>query len=364
MRSRGKNDRNLRVARGDVEDAGGRDPRTLVNLGRSLRAAGRSAEAVVEFARVRELSSPGHWLRQALRNGAEALLETGRPLEALEWVTALRRETTSATIPDYLEGLARLTLQDTAGALECFSRIDELTDEDHTVPLHILQSRRGLTLASAERWDEAAVELLAVVRSTKAPGAIWTPLVESHWRSGRPMTDVTTALRDDQLLTVLGQALNASPDAGDELAETLWAERSGDARLLAFAVRASMRLRLERMLEWAARLRAAGLDECPLITFASSATADPVERLRAAAVAFEAFDDDRSQPALRTAAEDVATDRFLEALAAVDELSPRLLTSVVTGATATRDRCRAMADVLRSIGADDQAEQLMLRATA
>ena len=368
MTERGKVDRNLRVARNDVDDAGGRDARTLVNLGRTLRSAGRSAEAVVEFAKVRDGNGGAHWVRQALRNGAEALLEVGRPLEALEWTTALRARTTSTTIPDYLEGLARLALQDTDGALACFERIDglsdELSDEDSTVPFHILQTRRGLALASARRWDEAAAELLRAVQATRKPGPVWTPLVDATWRSGAPMADVAEAIDDERLMTALGQALNSAPDAADALAEALWDRTPGDARLLAFAVRMSVRLTLERMLEWAARLRMAGLEECPLITFAGDLTADPVERLRAAALAYEAFGDDRSQPALRGAAEQVADERFLEALAAVDELSPRLLTSVISGATGTRDRCRAMADVLRSIGADEQAEQLMLRATA
>jgi hypothetical protein len=89
-----------------------------------------------------------------------------------------------------------------------------------------------------------------------------------------------------------------------------------------------------------------------------------VQRLRAAVLAVEAFGDDRGREALRAAAQAVSDERFLEALAAVDELSPRLLSSLIRGATATRERCRSMADVLRSLGADDQADTLMLRASA
>ena len=53
-----------------------------------------------------------------------------------------------------------------------------------------------------------------------------------------------------------------------------------------------------------------------------------------------------------------------KALAAEDELGPALLHSVIAGATTTPDRCRSMAGVLRAIGADEQADQLLLEVSA
>ena len=169
---------------------------------------------------------------------------------------------------------------------------------------------------------------------------------------------------DEDLLDVLGHSLHLLPEVADALAEAAWARWPADPRLLAFTSRMAGRLPVERALEWSARLRSAGLEQCPLIERAQDAHTDPVDRLAAAAVAFEVFADTRARPALVSAAGVVPQDRFLQALSVVDELSPRLLGSVVSGAASTAGRSAAMADVLRSLGADEQADLVLVRASA
>lgn len=360
MEQRQKNDRNERVARSGAEATGGKDALALVNLGRALSATGKNDEALDTFVRVRGLTTNRDVLRQALRAGAELLMAAGRPREALEWVEDLRRNSTSSAMADYLEGLARLNLLDTAGALACFERIDQASDEDFTVSQHVLRLRRGLALAASERWDDAAVELLEGVRGRRVTDPVWAPLVEAHWRSGRDLTAVLEVVEDDQLLTVLGQVLNATPAAGDGLAELLWDRQPQDRRLLAFALQAAVRLPLPRVLEWSARVRAAGLEQqCPLVQLVQTPGARALDRVRAAAIVREAFQDERGEHAVGDAAAALSPSEFATALLAVDELSPALLPALVMGATTSRPRSLAMADALRALGAEEQADALL-----
>ena len=355
-----KRERNLRVAQEGVHVSGAPDPQALVNLGRALVGAGRHAEALQRFAEVRTVTRESAYLRYALRHGAELLISEDRGAEALEWVEALRAHTASTTVPDYLAGLAQLSLGDTDAALRLFEGLDELSDEQSTLPRHVILSRRGLTYVAAGRYSEATTELLAAAQATRAWAALWGPLVGSCWNSGRPMSEAVELVSDGHLLSVLAHSMNLTPEISDALAEQFWARWPQDPRLLAYASRIACRLALPRALEWSARLRSAGLDECPVLALAEDVSRDPVDRLRAAAVGVEVFGDDRCSAALGSAAGDVAPARFLEALSAVDELSPRQLGGVVVGAATTPDRAAAMAGVLRAVGADEQADALLL----
>ena len=359
MERRQKTARNERVARGAAEATGGSDPLAVVNLGRALSSTGKNEEALAAFEKARSMTTRPDILRQALRGGTEVLLAAGRPSDALDWVEDLRRYSTSGSMADYLEGLARLNLLDTAGALACFERIEEARDEDFAVSQHVLRLRRGLALAASERWDEAASELLEGVRGRQITDPVWAPLVEAHWRSERSMSAVLDVVEDRNLLTVLGQVLNTSPLAGDALAESLWQEMPGDRRLLAFALQMAVRLPLPRALEWAARVRAAGLvEQCPLIRLADAPHARPLDRVRAAAVAHGGFGDPRGEDGVTRAAAALAASDFMTALLAVDELAPSLLPALIMGTATTRARSLAMAGALRELGADEQAEVL------
>lgn len=366
MLERGKADRNVRLAEGDLAAAGTTDARALINLGRSLSMAGRHAEAVEHFATARRAATETHWLRQALRYGAEVLIAEGRGEEALEWVAALRPHTTSTAVPDHVESRAHLSLGRSAEALACLSRIDALADvadEDHTVPAHQVQLHRGLALVCEQRWAEGADELLRCLGSFEDPLA-WAALVEAQWRSGRPLSAVADLVTDEGLLSVLAHVLTAPIEAADALVDELWTRIPFDARLLAFAAQAAVRLPLERALEWAARLRAAGVARCPLLAIAADPDAEPIHRLRSAAIAFEMFQDPHCRSTIAGAAAALEPTRFLDALAAVDELSPRLLADVVSGAASTPDRRLSMAAVLASVGAEEQARALLSSARA
>lgn len=360
MERRQKHARNERVARGGAEATGGTDALALVNLGRALMATGKNGEAFDSFVRARGLTTNRDVLRQALRAGVELLLAQGRPQEALEWVADLRRNSSSSAMADYLEGLTRLNLLDTAGALICLERVDEASDEEFTVSQHLVRLRRGLALAASERWDEAAVELLEGLRGRRLTDPLWAPLVEAHWRSGRSLAAVLDVIEDDQLLIVLGQVLNASPAAGDALAELLWEQQPDDSRLLAYAAKLGPHLPLPRMMDWAARLRAAGLDNhCPLAHLAQATHARALDRVRAAAVLREAFDDDRGEFYLPDGAAALLPDDFVAALLALNDLSPSLLPVLVAGAATSRSRSLAMAEALRSLGAEEHADALV-----
>lgn len=362
MEAKSKQERNLRVASRAVEH--GEDDHALLNLGRALGAAGRHEEALPHFELLRERVTAPAMRRQALRVGAETLIALGRSADALGWVSELREVTTSSTMPDFLEGVARLNLLDTDGALACFDRLQDVHDEELDVPEHMLAVRRGLALSAARRWDEAADALLGAATDRALPEIAWAPLVEALWQAGRDLEPLRPHLTDEATVTALGHAVNASTEAAEGVADLLWPSQGIDPRVVAFVGALARRLPVARALEWSARFRSAGLDDrCPLATIAGDDTGEPMERLKACAVMGASFDDPRAVDLIGTIGRRVPDQQLVDALLLLDALHPQLLPSFVARGARGSGRAAAMSAALTALGAHEQAEAVLELAT-
>jgi hypothetical protein len=159
---------------------------------------------------------------------------------------------------------------------------------------------------------------------------------------------------------VLGRVLTAPTEAADLLLEALWQRWGPDPRLLATAAQLGPRLSLQRALDWSLRLREDGLvQECTLAALAGSTSAPALDRLRACAVLHEAVGDPRGRASLAAAAAAVPIDDLRPALLTLDELCPRLLGDFVQLAASDPARTTALAEVLTSLGAAEQAQVLL-----
>jgi GT2 family glycosyltransferase/tetratricopeptide (TPR) repeat protein len=351
--------RNLRIALAAVEADGGDDLHARIGLARALSSVGRHEEAVFHLNYVRTTTSDSELLRHALRSGAEALVALERPQQALSWLQSLRTHTDSSAMADHLEGLAHAQAGDVQAALEALARVDRASDEEMRLGRHTVRVQRAQVLTDAGRWREAAHELWTLASAGLLPLHSWPSMVEAHWRGGLELERVADVVPDDAV-PVLGRVLKAPAEAVDLLLEALVQRWGPDPRLLATAAQLGSQLSLQRALDWSLRLRAEGLvQECTLAALAGSATAPPLDRLRACAVLHEAVGDPRGSASLAAAAAAVPTGDLGSALLALDELCPRLLGEFVALAACDSQRTSALAEILRSLGAVEQAELLL-----
>ena len=356
-----KHERNIRVARTAAERSGAEDPLAAVNLGRSLRAAGRYEEALEQFERASQSTTARTAiLRQARRFGADTLMDLGRSADALRWVEELRSYTESSSMPDYLEGTAHLNMLDTENALRCLEPLTAVSDEDLTIPGHVLSRRRGLAFVAAERWTEASEQLRSSMGHGRPGDGPWAELVESQWRAKLPLEDLVAVLPERRLVEALGRISNADPAAADAFAEVLWATDASRTHVLALAGHIGGRLELDRAMEWSARLRSQGLAaRCTVAAIAQNPQRPGGERLRACAVLSGGFHDVRGAEALPSAAAALPVQEFRRALHDLDQLAPSLLPLFVRSAATTSPRSSALVELLDELGAGAAARELL-----
>ena len=361
MTGRNKLERNIRIAQTDVDDtAGGSsdEPLLLLNLARSLVLGGRVEEAIERFRQIRAAEDAMDSVRRAaLRHGAEALLNLGRPEEALEWAEELAEISEDKGLARYLEGTARLLLGQHAAAAELLDGVESLTVEEgiafSTSPLQV---RRGFARAALGDWDGAATAFTAAAEDASLIEPIWAPMIEAYHRTERDMAAIAALVPPTRLTEVAGQTLCAPPEAADGFADELWQRASSDARVIALAIRLAPQLAPERTLEWSARLRAAGFAErCPLVAAAGDSERAGADRVLAAALAHAAFGDERGAAALEPAAAMVTEDTMQATLVQLGELAPDLLPRFIEGAVTDGPRAEAVADALAELGAAEQA---------
>jgi GT2 family glycosyltransferase len=359
--SRGKMERNLRVAELSLRDRGAQDGFALINVGRSLTGVGRNVEALEHFVRSLEVTTEPSLRRQALRFGVEVLLGLGRPQEALEWITDLREVCSAPTLPDFFEGLARLNLRDPGGSIRCFERISDtavVADEDMAIPRQSFALRKGLALLAGGRWKDAAEALLGAYDGELTSQALWTPLLEVHVQAGLALADLVALDPDPRHLNLLGHALNASPEAGQALALHLWQTPAEAAGVVALLGRLAPTLHLEQVLDWTIRLRDEGFGEhCPLHAYAASPAPEPLDRLRAVAVLASSLGDPRGRQLLPDICDALDDERIGAALVVLDELAPVLLPALVTSLVLSQ-RAVPTALALEDLGAHEQAAAL------
>jgi hypothetical protein len=350
--------RNIRVAERELALGAEHLPHAMLSLGRALGAAGRHEEALDRFVEARAISvrEPGV-LRQVVRNGAQTLLELGRPSEALSWTEELRQLPGSERMADFLECLVRLNLGEYGAAVDLLDQIDvDVVDQDgFSIPTAVLAVNRGLGLLGGRRWAEAAEVFTAVVRDSDAKLPVWAPLVESAGRAGADVRALADLVAEEDTTGVLGQLINVTPGTAEAFADALWERRPGPA-LLAFAARIAPQAGLERAMEWSARLRAAGVDSrCPVVALARDEEQPPLARVQAACVATAGFADPAGAGLLRLVAPDVPLDQVTAAVVEVATLAPALLRLFIEASAVGPLRCLVVARTLHELGAPDEA---------
>ena len=297
MRARAKTERNLRVARAEVERADGWDAGfSLTSLGRSCMTAGRFDEALERCTEALARTTNPITRRLAARTAAEALLGLGRPEEALTWVQRLRSE--GGTVQaDVVEAQARLAAGDHEGALGVLDRIDTARADDdgfhHDATMYARW--RADALAGLGRPGEAADVLLGVLAGAGVLDTHLGRVVELLEQAGRPLAELAAAIPAERAPTFLAQVLQLHDPVADAVLEACVAAGTAPAATLATAATLARRLPVDRALVWSARLRAAGqVAACPLLAMAADGARPALERARAAATARRAFADERA----------------------------------------------------------------------
>jgi hypothetical protein len=165
-------------------------------------------------------------------------------------------------------------------------------------------------------------------------------------------TAVVNVLRGDQLSTVLATLQASEPAGVDRIVEVLWERNPDDARLLAAATRFAPKLDTTRALEWSVRLRARGDHAfCPLIARAKDRKVDPIERLRAAILAYESFEDAVTQ---------LPDEQLAGVLNDMRSLAPRLSDSVVVAGASSAARSLRLVTALWQGEAPDEAYAVLV----
>ncbi|HUO48435.1 MAG TPA: glycosyltransferase, partial [Acidimicrobiales bacterium] len=337
MVARNKVERNLRLAQAEVDRSEGWEKGySLTSLGRSYLTAGRLEEAAQHCIAALDHSDNPIIRRLAIRSAAEALLNLGRLDEALAWAQQLRAESTRPVLADLLEGKIRLAKGELAGALTLLDRIGTRSTDDDGFEhaRHMYATQRAEALAGLGRHGEAADALLEGLFEHGVLDTHLAIVIDLLERSGRPLSELATAIPADKAPVFLAQVLQLRGDIADEVLEACFASFADPAPVLAAAATAARRLPVERTLAWSARVRAAGFaDACPLVALARG-DRPALDRARAAAVAHAAFGDERARPAFALALEDASVAERATILAEAEAVCPDLVPAPVASSVA------------------------------
>jgi len=309
MEGRNKAERNLRLARQAVEDSASQPPDqrayAMMNLARSLVMAGDPTEAVTWARQAIELSPPPYIAELAFRTIVDCLGALGRYEEALSELERFRRTSSSPAVVLVSEAGLRLRMGEPEAALACLDQLKEETRDNLGIVWgpHQLAAIRAKALSATGRFSEAADALLGALR---AAGHLDLHLGELAYylrQAQRSLDEIPPAIPTDKVVLFLAQARQLSAEEGEPILDACWRAWNQDRRLALATLAAAVGLvafgPLERALEWSARARGLGLaDACPLLAAARNPHLAPIERARAAAVAFASFKDPKAKDEL------------------------------------------------------------------
>jgi GT2 family glycosyltransferase/tetratricopeptide (TPR) repeat protein len=328
---RNKVERNLELARAALDDDELERSYALMNFGRALESAGRSDEAVVCLSDAAQTASDTITRRLALTNLVYILGRIGRFDEALSRLSELRQLSRSQVAADIAEGRTRLAMGQTVEGLAILARIPSRARDDDGMEYgpHVVAAICGEALASLGRFGEAADVVLNAVRSEGVLEADLAELVRWLSNAGRSPAEITTSLRAEDLVPMLGRVLRQPPPLADVLLDGAWARFPDRLEPLAAASRVAPELPLARALVWSARLRQRGLaNSCPLVVIGQNEAVDPVVRARAAAALFGSFGEARALSMARTALGQLGPEARRASEEEIERLAPTLLTAL------------------------------------
>ena len=298
MSSRGKAERNLRVAEAEVERSEGWDKGfSLTSLGRSYMTAGKPEQALEYCQRGAESTTNLITRRLAYRTVVDALAALGRFDEALVALDDLREISDKMVLVQVLEANIARQQGRHEEALALFEVVDQsqFDDDGFEYDATMFAQQRAESFSALGRSGEAADALLSVLADRGVLDSHLGILVEYLDRAGRSLEDLALALPAEQLPQFLAQVLQLREDVADRVLEACFVHRPDESlSVLATAATLARRLPLERALQWSARLRERGLESsCPLVFIASDGRRLTVERARTVAAGFKIFGDPR-----------------------------------------------------------------------
>lgn len=332
MLERNKQHRNLELAIRAAADAeggvAGGPARASFDLARSLFAAGQPADALVEIEDMLAGPASGYFARRGLILAVKVAIVVGDHQAAERHLTRLRSEVSDPIVVECLRAELLAARGDHAVALAVIVELpEEVVDDDGmTVGRSTLGELELDLLLRADRFDSAADRLVVLARAGVLPVALSAAL-DILDRAERPygaLAEVGPDTRAELLL----QAAALPVARADALLEALWTAEGAGA-VLALAARRATELSLLRALEWSARLRANDLAaHCPLLAIARDGRRDVTDRVMAAAIALETFQDPDAFAAFAAALPAVPECLEVSVLEQLEVLAPELARQV------------------------------------
>jgi tetratricopeptide (TPR) repeat protein len=334
-----------------------------LSLGQAALAEGRDAIALEHFVVAADTADSREERVAALGFAAEINLGLGRPYEAIAWAERLRVEAPRADQADLLEAVARVRLGDGQRALELLDRVhqpDTAHSSYRSSSVHLMRSE-ALRLVS--RPQEALGELVAALQADPTDADVWRSLAELCQREDVDPAPAVAVVPHDRFAETVGQLVHAPAAGTDRILESLWAASPGDPRALVVTTYIGSQLPVERALVWSARMRAGGqARDCPLLGLAANREREAPERVRAAAVAWASFTDERA-PGLLELATTTLPDEDLEYLLhQVAAIAPDLLDRFLVAGASTGPRALLLATLVLGLGSEETAVALMRHA--
>ncbi len=340
-------------------DGQGLDPGDDFAQGRAQMAQGRHAIALEHFAVAADTAAEAAERAAALAFAAELSVLLGRPYEAADWAQRLREESGQRDQAALLEALARVRLGEGERALALLEQAREPSTALRSYPPTARTVLRAQALVLVGRPQEALAALVGALRADPADAQVWQQLAAVCADPAVDPAPAVAAFPADRFGDTVGHLLGAPPAGTDRILEAMWHARPGDPRVLALLPYTGHALPVDRALEWSARMRAAGeAEHCPLLGVAASDTRAPVERVRAAAVAYGAFRDPRAPSLVELAGTFVTDPQLVAALDEVTALAPDLMEVYLLGAAGSAPRALLLAVALGERGEADLAVAL------
>ena len=321
----------------------------------------RDEEALDYF----ELAS-GRATDPAVRASAAAfvaglLLGSHRPWEVEAWAEIVRENATRPDLGDFLDAAARLQLDDLEGARAMLERVEDPSDPWFPCSVTAARMARAHVAYLEGDAENARDEVLATFESDRYAPEVWDAFARLCADSDFDPSEIVAQVPDDRTFDVIVALRSSAPEGVDRIAELIWARNPGDARVLALVPRFASKLESVRAMEWSARMRGMGMGRtCPLLARAEDEKVDPIERVRACALAHAAFGDRRARGLLERAVPDLDDDDVVPAIVEVWTIAGVLTDSVVAGAATTPTRSLAITTSLFERGAPHEAYAVLV----
>jgi hypothetical protein len=328
---------------------------------RQLLTEFREEEALDYF----ELAS-GRATDRAVRASAAAfvaglLLGSHRPWEVDAWAEIVRENAERPDLGDFLDAAARLQLDDIEGARAVLERVEDPTDPWFPCSITAARVARAHVAYLDGDVDLARAEVLATFEIDRFAPEVWDAFARLCAESDFDPREVVAQVPDDRTFEVIAALRSSAPEGVDRIAELIWNRNPGDARVLALVPRFASKLESVRAMEWSARMRGVGMGRtCPLLARAEDERVEPMERVRACALAHAAFGDRRARELLEKAAPALEDDEVVEAVVEVWTIAAALADSVVAGAATTPTRSLAITTSLFERGAPHEAYAVLV----